>query len=126
MALDIYVKGNILNVSTSGNNVSVFGRFEYMVLYNECCDYDVIIKLYNVKGYLKLNGEDLEIIKQTDDELKLKDKLTGIKVLDKNGTIIHDFEVESCAVVITERREEAEVDVTQPDKEIDVEEIEEE
>ncbi len=122
MALDIYVKGNILNVSTSGNNVSIFGRFEYVILYNECCDYDVIIKLYNVKGYLKLNGEDLKIVKQSDDEVKLKGKLTGIKVLDKNGTIIHDFEVESCAIVVTERREETEVDVSK----LDVEEIEEE
>ncbi len=125
MSLDIYVKGQILNVSES-NHISVFGRFEYVVLYNKCCDYDVIIKLYNTKGYLKLYGEELDIIKQSDDELKLKGKLSGIKVVDKNGTVIHDFEVEPCAVVVTERREEAEVDVTQPDKEIGVDEIEEE
>jgi hypothetical protein len=126
MSLDIYVKGNILNVTESSGNVSVFGRIEYVLLYNECCDYDVIIKLYNTRGYLKLYGEDLEIVKQTDDELKLKGKLTGIKVLDKSGTVLHDFEVESCAVVVTERREDIDVDVTQPDNEIDVEEIEEE
>lgn len=125
MTLDIYVKGNILNVSTSGNNVSVFGRFEYVVLYNECCDYDVIIKLYNTRGYLKFYGENLNIIKKSDDELKLKGKTTKIKVVDKNGTIIHDFDVESCAVVVTERREETEVDVSKLDENVDVEELEE-
>jgi len=125
MSLDIYVKGNILNVNQSDDNVTVFGRFEYVMLYNECCDYDVILKLYNTRGYLKLSGENLEIVKQKDDELVMKGKLTGIKITDKNGTVLHDFDVESCAVVVTESREETEVDVSQPDEEIDVEELEE-
>jgi hypothetical protein len=126
MSLDIYVKGNILNVNESSDSISVYGRFEYVFLYNECCDYDVIIKLFNTRGYLKLYGEDLEIVKQSDDELKLKGKLTGIKVLDKSGTVLHDFDVEPCVVLVTEKREDEEIDVSKPDEDIDVEEIEEE
>jgi hypothetical protein len=126
MSLDIYVKGQIVSVNESENSVSISGRFEYVMLYNECCDYDVIIKLFNTRGYLNLRGEDLEIVKQSDDELKLKGKLTEIKVLDKSGTVLHDFSVETCAVLVTERRKDVDVDVSKIDEDIDVEEIEEE
>jgi hypothetical protein len=47
-------------------------------------------------------------------------------VIDKSGTVLHDFSVEPCVILVTEKREETEVDVSQPDKELDVEEIEEE
>jgi len=123
MSLDIIVQGQILNVSEEDNHITVFGGFQYLFLYNKCCDTDVIIKLYNTRGYIKLYGEDLKLVKRTEDEVKIKGRLTQIKVLDKSGTLLHDFDVDSCAIVVTEKREDMEIDVSKPDE--DIEEFEE-
>jgi len=120
MSLEIYVQGQILNVSENDNNISVYGILHYLFLYNECCDTDVVIRLYSLKGYLNLYGDDLEIVKQNEDEVKIKGNLRRIKVFDRSGTLLHDFDVQSCTIVVTEMREKEEIDVSKSDEDIEI------
>jgi len=120
MSLEIYVQGQILNVKENGDYINVYGILHYLFLYNKCCDTDVIIRLYNLKGYLNLYGHDLEIVKQNEDEVKIEGNLSRIKVFDRSGTLLHDFDVQSCTIVVTEMRNEEKINVSKPDEDIEI------
>jgi len=106
--LDIQVTGFIKKVTEEENTVTVYGRLEFVLLYNQISDYDTIVKLYNLRGYVKLIGQNLVITEKTEDLVKLKGNLTKIIILDEKGNELYRFNVESCAIKIEQEETDLE------------------
>jgi len=102
--LEMHFDGNVLKVFEQPGYVSIYGRINYLVLYNPACDTDAIVKFGNFVGYLRLFGDNLEILEKDYDHLKLKGKLNQIEIQDKNGKLIGVYTVDPCVIKVTKKR----------------------